>query len=266
MLGYDAQGAVVTLRKGIERDRLPRRRSARQEPSAVSCYHKDLEPFMARGRELGGARREGHRTRRAALEGDRGRQAHHAARAAFAPRPHCERLRPRDRPGDRRAYVRWVVYTPFATPETTGLPVAPVPGGPVADVSRGRPSAHIMINPARSAAPAPAKPCEIRGRESLLNCVSHVEERLPSPALQSHHGHADLPRGGADGHRLEAPARVERPPRARRLRAVPGPARISASCNWQDLPFDVRSPRRGRAHARAHRSFGTAAAPRRQRL
>ena len=28
------------------------------------------------------------------------------------------------------AYTRWVVYTPFATPESTGLSLTPVPGGP----------------------------------------------------------------------------------------------------------------------------------------
>jgi hypothetical protein len=54
-------------------------------------------------------------------------------------------------------YTRWVVYTPFATPETTGLPTAPVPGGPWL-MFPGKPTAHIMINPARPAPPKPATP------------------------------------------------------------------------------------------------------------
>jgi hypothetical protein len=50
------------------------------------------------------------------------------------------------------AYVRWVVYTPFATAETTGLPIRPVPGGPWI-MFPGTPTAHIMISP-----PRPPKP------------------------------------------------------------------------------------------------------------
>ena len=43
-------------------------------------------------------------------------------------------------------YLRWVIYTPFATPETTGLPIRPVPGGPWL-MFPGTPTAHIMISP-----------------------------------------------------------------------------------------------------------------------
>ena len=46
------------------------------------------------------------------------------------------------------AYTRWVVYTPFATPESSGLSVTPVPGGPWL-MYPGKGTAHIMINPAR---------------------------------------------------------------------------------------------------------------------
>ena len=50
------------------------------------------------------------------------------------------------------AYTRWVVYTPFATPESTGLSLTPVPGGPWL-MYPGRATAHIMINPARPPKP-----------------------------------------------------------------------------------------------------------------
>ena len=46
------------------------------------------------------------------------------------------------------AYTRWVVYTPYATPESTGLSATPVPGGPWL-MFPGKPTAHIMINPPR---------------------------------------------------------------------------------------------------------------------
>ncbi len=51
VIGLDAQGKSTTLRKGtgvlvcLADD-------PRQEKFNVACYHKDLEPFMARGREL----------------------------------------------------------------------------------------------------------------------------------------------------------------------------------------------------------------------
>ena len=42
-------------------------------------------------------------------------------------------------------YLRWVVYTPYATPESTGLSTAPGPGPWL--MYPGTPGAHIMISP-----------------------------------------------------------------------------------------------------------------------
>jgi len=46
------------------------------------------------------------------------------------------------------SYTRWVIYTPGATPESTGLPTTPGPGAPWL-MFPGTPGAHIMISPAR---------------------------------------------------------------------------------------------------------------------
>ena len=51
------------------------------------------------------------------------------------------------RPEDREAYTRWVIYMPFATPDSTGLSLTPMPGGPWL-MYPGK-HAHIMINPPR---------------------------------------------------------------------------------------------------------------------
>jgi hypothetical protein len=48
------------------------------------------------------------------------------------------------------AYTRWVIYTPYATPESTGISATPVPGGPWM-MYPGKAGAHIMINPQRPA-------------------------------------------------------------------------------------------------------------------
>ena len=53
-------------------------------------------------------------------------------------------------------YLRYVVYTPYATQETTGLPLSPPgPGGPWI-MFPGTAGAHIMINPPRESAPPTA--------------------------------------------------------------------------------------------------------------
>jgi hypothetical protein len=146
VLGYDAQGAVVTLRKGSN-ELVCLADDPRDKAINVSCYHKDLEPFMARGRELmaqgvkGPAREE---QRWKEIEAGKlamprePRTLHVLTGTAFDPATGTV----------ADAYTRWVVYTPFATPETTGLPAAPVPGGPWL-MYPGKGSAHIMISPAR---------------------------------------------------------------------------------------------------------------------
>lgn len=51
VLGYDPAGQLVTLRAGTN-DLVCLADDPRDEAFSVACYHKDLEPFMARGREL----------------------------------------------------------------------------------------------------------------------------------------------------------------------------------------------------------------------
>ena len=51
VLGYNAKGEVVTLRKGSN-NLVCLAHDPSEKSFSVACYHKDLEPFMARGREL----------------------------------------------------------------------------------------------------------------------------------------------------------------------------------------------------------------------
>jgi hypothetical protein len=46
------------------------------------------------------------------------------------------------------AFTRWVIYVPFATLESTGMPGKGGPGVPWL-MDPGTPGAHIMITPAR---------------------------------------------------------------------------------------------------------------------
>ncbi len=145
--GYDAKGQLVLLREGTNSLICVSDDASRKGFQCV-CYHKDLQPFMDRGREL---RAEGKnfqevfdiREKEAKegtlqmpqdgatlhlLEGPEGRYDPSSGKVV-------------------NAIYRYVVYIPFATAESTGLPLKPlVPGGPwIMDPGTHR--AHIMISP-----------------------------------------------------------------------------------------------------------------------
>jgi len=110
----------------------------------VSCYHRDLDPFMALGRVLraeGADRTRVMEARYAALEAGEIRMPAAAALYTLsAPRaPGPDDPGP---PGDVRRLM--VVYLPYATAESTGLPTAPDGGEPWLMLP-GTPWAHIMI-------------------------------------------------------------------------------------------------------------------------
>src|SRR5690242_13302696 len=51
VFGYDDKGELILLRKG-DNDMIVLADDPKQDGLNVSTYHKDLEPFMARGRQL----------------------------------------------------------------------------------------------------------------------------------------------------------------------------------------------------------------------
>jgi hypothetical protein len=143
VLGYDASGAVVTLRKGTN-DLICLADDPREKGFSVACYHKDLEPFMARGRELASAKLAGK---------DRHEQRWKEVDEGKVPMPREPRmLYVLTGTGFDAAkgevidsYLRWVVYTPYATPESTGL--STIPGTAPWLMYPGKAGAHIMISP-----------------------------------------------------------------------------------------------------------------------
>jgi hypothetical protein len=145
VLGYDTGGALVTLRQGTN-DLVCLADDPRDEAFSVACYHKELDPFMARGRELRAQGVTGkEREERRWKEIDAGtlkmprepRTLYVLTGGAY------------DAASGKvtDSYLRWVVYTPYATAESTGLPTkAPGPGAPWL-MFPGTPGAHIMISP-----------------------------------------------------------------------------------------------------------------------
>ena len=143
VLGYSPEGKLVTLRKGTN-DLICLADNPNQENFEVDCYHKDLEPFMARGREL-------------AAQGVKGMDRHKMrwkevddGKLAIPKQPRMLYVltgKSFDAATGQvtESYLRWVVYVPYATPESTGLSTKS--SNEPWLMYPGTAGAHIMISP-----------------------------------------------------------------------------------------------------------------------
>jgi len=146
VLGYRDGRDLVELRKGTN-DLVCVADNPAEAGFSVVCYHQDLAPFFARGRELlaeGMKGRPREETRWKEIESGTlpmaraPRASHVLTGKSFDPATGTV----------EEPFLRWVIYTPYATPETTGLPTTPSPGAPWL-MFAGTPGAHIMITPPR---------------------------------------------------------------------------------------------------------------------
>ena len=154
VLGYGAAGKFVTLRRGSN-DIVCLADDPSQKMFHVACYHRSLEPFMARGREL-----HARKLSREAIDSIRLSDVR-TGRYAMPSRPAAlyQYFAPRDSVDATTGVVNgasylYVVYIPYATPASTGLMANPVDGGPWI-MYPGKPWAHIMIQPQKSARVTP---------------------------------------------------------------------------------------------------------------
>lgn len=110
----------------------------------VACYHKDLEPFMARGRELRAMKVTNvDSARYAEIDAKKLDMPAHPA-ALYSLTGKLEALGAEgDVTGARQLYV---VYIPFATSASTGLPQKPAGSTPWI-MFPGTAKAHIMFVP-----------------------------------------------------------------------------------------------------------------------
>ena len=148
--GYNSTGELVLIRKG-NNEMICLADDPKQKGFSVACYHKDLEPFMKRGRELkklGKSSNEISDTREAEVK--KGKLAMPKQPSSLyvysADEEHFNKIT-----GDvKNGYLRYVIYIPYATSESTGLPLKPdFPGMPWI-MDPGTYKAHIMISPART--------------------------------------------------------------------------------------------------------------------
>jgi hypothetical protein len=145
--GYNENGEFVTLKEG-DNEFICLADDPNQDGFSVACYHKSLEPFMARGRELkaeGVDHREVFKIREKEIKsgelkmGDAGSTLHiyYGPKAVYDPNTGSV----------LDAKYRYVVYMPFATAESTGLPESPVAPNHPWIMDPGTHKAHIMLSP-----------------------------------------------------------------------------------------------------------------------
>jgi len=145
VLGYNSLGELVTLREGTN-DLLCLADDPSDERLHVVCYQRDLEPFMKRGRELaaeGKNRAESRAQRKAEIEAGT-LPIPDQPSALYSLTGELSTYDPATGAIDGAAPL-YVVYIPYATPESTGLSTsAPGPGAPWL-MDPGEPWAHIMV-------------------------------------------------------------------------------------------------------------------------
>jgi hypothetical protein len=146
VLGYTPDGKLTTLRAGSN-DLICLADDPKVAGISVACYHKDLEPFMARGRELDAMGSKGQdRHKQRWKEVDDGK-----VKMPKEPRMLYVLTGKSFDPAANQltdSYLRWVVYTPYATPESTGLTTKS--GSEPWLMYPGTAGAHIMISPPKA--------------------------------------------------------------------------------------------------------------------
>jgi len=144
--GFDGDGSLTVLRKGTN-ELICLADNPQNKGFNVACYHKDLEPFMARSREL---RKEGKNN------GEIFKIKEEEAKAGTLKLPkQPTTLHILSGPDGKynaatgkveNANYRYVVYIPYATQESSGLPMKPVVNGGPWLMDPGTHRAHIMIS------------------------------------------------------------------------------------------------------------------------
>ena len=146
VIGYNMAGEFVTLKEG-DNEFIVLADNPKKDGFSAACYHKDLEPFMARGRDLraeGKTGKEIFDIREAEMKSGQikitpGLTLHIYFGAKTWYDPETSKV--------DGAQLRYVVYMPWATSESTGLPKTPIAANHPWIMNPGTHRAHIMISP-----------------------------------------------------------------------------------------------------------------------
>jgi len=146
VIGYNMAGEFVTLKEG-DNEFICLADNPNQDGFSAACYHKDLEPFMARGRELSAEGKTGQeifnireeevKSGKLGIKAGLTLHVYYGAKTLYDPETSTV----------AGAQTRYVVYMPWATSESTGLPEAPMAPNHPWLMEPGTHRAHIMITP-----------------------------------------------------------------------------------------------------------------------
>ena len=146
VIGYNMAGKFVTMRAG-NNEFIVLADNPNQDGFNAACYHKSLEPFMARGRALRAKGKTGQEIfaiRKSEMESGElkitpGSTLHIYFGAKTVYDAETSKV--------EGAQLRYVVYMPWATSESIGLPEAPIASNHPWIMNPGTHRAHIMISP-----------------------------------------------------------------------------------------------------------------------
>jgi hypothetical protein len=145
--GYNADNTLVLLRQGTN-ELICLADNPNDSSFSVSCYFKELEPFMQRGREL---KKQGmndqqifNEREKEVLAGTLQMPKQPASLYAYSAKFENVDFNTGE---VKDGYLRYVIYIPYATAESTGLPLKPSTQGMPWIMDPGTHRAHIMINP-----------------------------------------------------------------------------------------------------------------------
>jgi hypothetical protein len=145
VMGYRSAGKLEVIRKGSNGMTCLALFAVEKEFHAA-CYQNGMEPFMARGREL---RAQGVKTT-AGVDSIRFKEVK-AGKIKMPKQAMMYQIFGTDSSWDRAtnkvtgAQELWVLYMPFATEASSGLPVVPSATGPWI-MFPGTPKAHLMLS------------------------------------------------------------------------------------------------------------------------
>ena len=145
--GYSADKQLILLRQGTN-EMICLADNPDDLGFSVACYVKELEPLMQRGREL---RKQG--IKDDSLFNEREKEVKAGTlqmpkqpAALYVYSAKDDEFNPAT--GEvKNGYLRYVIYIPYATVASTGLPENPSANGMPWIMNAGTHSAHIMINP-----------------------------------------------------------------------------------------------------------------------
>ncbi|MEP7110641.1 MAG: hypothetical protein ABI760_21795 [Ferruginibacter sp.] len=151
--GYSANKEFILLRKGSN-ELICLADDPKQAEFSVACYHRDLDPFMQRGRDLrklGKSTKEIFDTREKEVKA--GKLIMPKQPATLFVYTATDKNYDHTTGEVKDGYLRYVIYIPYATSESTGLPLKPEGPSMPWIMNPGTHGAHIMISPPMNNSP-----------------------------------------------------------------------------------------------------------------